>query len=189
VDYPLGDKFSMHFAHANLKEREQNKHFLCELDLLLQGLTLDAPDPDALRKIKSMLQRPVRRSSLLGRELPLVMTDLGFTVHLLLVTVPTCRWPRTGIDFACPNPHCFSCRDVIMQHLRDHVEICQDVMFSDSLVATLAALIGCRIDMADAIGFSCTLFGLDCSYRYTTLWELKQHVATHPGRPSIFSRP
>jgi hypothetical protein len=75
-----------------------------------------------------------------------------------------------------------------MQHLLQYAEVYQDGLFTDPLIATLAGLIGCRIDMFDAInsGFTCLFSGGGCTYGDRHLSDLREHMEKYSGSAKLY---
>jgi hypothetical protein len=100
------------------------------------------------------------------------------TIRELFIATPARRWPGVGLDFPCPNPHCYCNREATVEHLQAHSDQHWDALFHNPFIATLAGLIGCRLEMSDGAGFICPFFGDGCDFRPKSITELDVHLVS-----------
>jgi hypothetical protein len=117
---------------------------------------------------------------------PIVTRTANFTARELLTMIPKHRWPCLNGTFPCPNPYCHSNGEITEAHLQEHSELYENGLFSDPLIATLAGLIGSRLDMAEGTNFACPFLGNGCNCRAKSFTKLKAHMKKHPKDIKIY---
>jgi hypothetical protein len=178
----------MHFVTANQEERAVNEALF---DAIEEGMTSTEDQDAKLMEVRGLLRRIIQRPQPPPTQEQLItIRSAKFTIRQLLVTIPAHRWPSLEFDFPCPNPHCHWDGDATVEHLQDHRDQYSDGLFHDPLIATLAGLMGCRLDMTDGAGFVCPFHGQGCTFRAETLTYLKAHLdGEHDPRRRRITKP